>query len=265
MNALATTKRLLKRSLPKGLVLAIQEYRHAKVINTITVDSDADLKPIQHLIRPGDTVLDLGANMGYFTKFFSDLVGSTGSVHSVEPIPSTTRILKYVVKKLRLTNVRVLNVAVSDTAGSVTMEIPLFDSGEENIFEAKIVDGTPHQGFEKVTVASGALDVLFHDILPAIRFVKCDIEGHENTALRGAQRLLNEVKPAWMMEVWGNPAEPNSKAAQTFATFAKAGYTAFWFDGTNMRTWRSGEISVNYFFLTEPHSASLKMHLPFAT
>lgn len=260
MNPLSATKRFLKRALPKDLVLAIKQYRHAKVIATITAESEPDLKPIQHLIAKGDTVLDLGANMGFFTKYFSDLVGTSGSVYSVEPIPSTTRILTYVVKKLRLTNVKVLNVAISDAAGTVTMEIPLFASGEENIFEAKIVDGTAHAGFEKVTVESATLDALFRDVLPSIRFVKCDIEGHELPAMRGARKLLGEVKPAWLMEVWGNPAEANSKASQTFAEFTKAGYGAYWFNGTQMKSWQPGDISVNYFFLTEPHISALRKH-----
>ena len=260
MTLLATVKQILKRTLPRDAVFAIKKVRHAKNIAKVTMADEPDFRPLHSLVKPGDTVIDLGANMGYYTKYFSDLVGSTGMVYSIEPIPRTMRILEYVVRKLGLSNVDVINCAVSDAKGRVTMEIPLFENGEENIFEAKIVSGAPDARFERVEVESRTIDSLVAEIRNRVAFIKCDIEGHELQGLKGAARVLGEVKPGWLIEIWGNPDEAGSKASETFAVFRRAGYEAFWFDGTAMRRRMPGETSVNYFFLTPAHLPVLKEH-----
>ena len=258
MELLKTIKKILKRALPRDLVLAIKKVRHAEKIRMVSVDDEPDFRPIASLVKPGDSVIDLGANMGFYTKYFSDLVGPTGKVYSVEPIPRTVQILRYVVRKLGMTNVQVINCAVSDSARMVTMEIPLFESGEENIFEAKIVTGASSSRFETVHVESKTVDALVSEIPAAVTFIKCDIEGHELQGLKGAPRVLNEVKPAWLIEIWGNPDETGSKAQETFSVFEASGYGGYWFDGTSMRRRMPGETSVNYFFLMPAHLQTLK-------
>ena len=260
MTMLASIKHVLKQTLPRDLVFTIKKVRHATSISRVTMADEPDFRPLHSLVKPGDTVIDLGANMGYYTKYFSDLVGSTGMVYSIEPIPRTVKILSYVVRKLGLTNVDVINCAISDANQKVTMEIPLFADGEENIFEAKIVNGSADPRFERVEVESRTLDSLAGEIRNRVSFIKCDIEGHELQGLKGAARILAETKPGWLIEIWGNPDDAGSKAAETFAVFARAGYEAFWFDGKHMRRRMPGETSVNYFFLTQSHLPVLREH-----
>ena len=50
---------------------------------------------IKHLVSPGDIVLDIGANIGTYAKYLSGLVGQSGKVNSVEPVPQTYAILCY--------------------------------------------------------------------------------------------------------------------------------------------------------------------------
>jgi FkbM family methyltransferase len=227
--------------------------RHAKKIRAITIDEEPDFPPLQHLIRAGDSVIDLGANMGFYTKYLSDLVGPSGHVYSVEPIPSTVRILRYVVDKLRLSNVSVIHCAVSDHNGNAMMEIPLFDSGEENIFEAKIIGDSTSNRVQQVNVETKTLDSLFGSVSHKITFIKCDIEGHELRALSHAKCLLQQTKPAWLIEVWGNPDDTASDAGKTFKIFEDAQYQAFYFNGTTMKKRLPGETNVNYFFLASAH------------
>src|SRR5689334_16415618 len=49
----------------------------------------------KQLIRPGDTVVDIGANLGYYTKLFSEWVGNNGKVIAIEPVPLYNRIIKW--------------------------------------------------------------------------------------------------------------------------------------------------------------------------
>jgi FkbM family methyltransferase len=247
MTLLPTIKRTLKRVLPPGLVQRIKMVRHARRIGMVAVADEVDFRPLGALVGQGDTVIDVGANMGYYTTYLARLVGDRGCVLSVEPVPGTLAILRYVVKRLGLGNVRVIDRAVSDARRSVTMEIPRFPDGERNIFEARIVAGAAADS-ESVRVETTTLDALAEGLDVAL--VKVDVEGHELPALRGAAGLLSGGKPAWLIEVWGDPDLPGTQAHETFALMAASGYDAYWFDGAALRRRSAGETSVNYFFLT---------------
>jgi predicted methyltransferase len=66
------------------------------------------------LVRPGDIVFDIGANQGYFTLLFSDLVGPAGYVHAFEPVPPTfARLRARIEQGQRYRNVRLNSVACS--------------------------------------------------------------------------------------------------------------------------------------------------------
>ena len=68
--------------------------------------------PIKYLVKPGDSVLDIGANVGWYTNHLSLLVGEPGKVYSIEPIPETFALLRAVVGELGLSNVESLNYAM---------------------------------------------------------------------------------------------------------------------------------------------------------
>jgi FkbM family methyltransferase len=81
-------------------------------------------------IKPGDTVVDLGANHGYFTLLMSKLVGETGRVIAIEAFPETRQSLEANLALNRIRNVEVRGVAISDRKGSIEMVAPdPFNSG----------------------------------------------------------------------------------------------------------------------------------------
>ena len=55
---------------------------------------EADIEPIKKLVEPGDFVVDLGANIGWYSNVLSGLVGDQGKVFSIEPIPDTFRFFR---------------------------------------------------------------------------------------------------------------------------------------------------------------------------
>lgn len=257
-------KSILRRNLPSPVVHAIKKVRYARSMKRVNESSEFDLKMIKELVRTGDCVVDIGANLGLYTKYLSDLVGPQGRVFSIEPLPSTFHILRYVTRKLGLKNVTVLNCAISGSDGWASMEVPRFQSGEDNIFEAHIVGDGTKDSTVGIRVETKTLDTLFAHLDGKITFIKCDVEGYELACLKGATRLLDASTPGWMIEVWGNPDDDSSAGFHTFGFMHSIGYDDFVFDGLHLSRRRHGEVSAtgNYFFLTQQHIDTVRSANP---
>ena len=252
----ANMKTFLKTHLPRNLVLEVQKRRYAKVIRSGMREKEFDV--IKYLVSPGDSVADLGANMGIYSVFLSGLVGRTGRVYSVEPIRYTYTILQYVVRTLDLTNVKTFECAVSDREGTQTMLLPAYETGELNLYEAKIAESDSSPGQRRESVETRMVDSILPYDSERLSFIKCDVEGHELSCLKGAFKTIRTCQPAWLMEVWGNPDDEQSQANQTFQLMESEGYFPFVFDGKRLKRRGPGDISTNYFFLTKRHTQELE-------
>jgi len=73
-------------------------------------------------LAPGDWAIDVGANIGHYSKRFSDLVGAGGRVIAFEPVPATFELLAANAARFAWTNVTLLNLAASDATGVVGMD-----------------------------------------------------------------------------------------------------------------------------------------------
>src|SRR5207249_2412898 len=76
---------------------------------------------IDERLSPGDTFIDVGANIGYYSLLAARRVGPTGSVVAIEPSPKTFRALEANLAQNRLKNVRTVNAAVSDRQATVPL------------------------------------------------------------------------------------------------------------------------------------------------
>lgn len=240
--------------LPEPILRAVKKRHYSRKLRHLTPADEKDLAVLPFLVQPGDRVADIGANFGAYTKCLADLVGPSGHVCSIEPVPLTFEVLSFAVRTLGLRNVELLSCAVSDHSGPRTMEVPRYGAGGENYYEARIVEGPGSPGLRRVLVGARTLDELLAGGRQPVAFVKLDVEGHELACLRGATRLLGTCRPAWLIEVSGDPEEAGSPAREVFDLFAGRGYRPFWFDGSALRTRRIGDRSTNYFFLTEAQS-----------
>ncbi len=257
--------------LPEGILLPIKKLHYVGILRGISEEEERDdLKVIKSIVADGDYVIDVGANIGVYTKFFSEWVGISGRVYSIEPIPLTCKILRYNVKKLSLENVEILNCAISNANGVVTLEIPSYKSGGRNFYQAKIIDENREKInaennfklFMKVKVNSRTLDTLCSEIKNKISFIKCDIEGHEINCIKGAKTLIRNSKPAWLIEISGDPDKLKSPAQQLFHLLNHEGYEAYWYDGAVLNRRKVGDRSINYFFLTSKHLEILNKRSP---
>lgn len=257
-NIRDTVKRLILTTLPQEILQTIKRYHYCRTLKSVPTDDEPDLKVLDYLIKPDDSVVDIGANIGLYTKRMSELVGIDGHVFGIEPIPLTFDILSFNIRKLGLTNVELIDCAISDTNGTVTFEVPLYQSGGENFYRAKVVEKRNDNSLRQVKTESRTIDSLFHESRYKICFIKCDVEGHELECIKGATMIIKEAMPAWLIEISGDPDEAHSKASEVFNILAEAGYTAYWFDGKRLLQRRRYDNSINYFFFAPKHVSSLK-------
>ena len=172
-------------------------------------------------------------------------------------MPSTFDILAFNARRLHLTNVRLLNCAFSDRTAEAVMEIPRLAGGGENYYMAKIIGGPSDRALRQVRIKTVTLDSQFAAEVGALTFIKCDVEGHELPCVSGALQILRRDRPAWYVEVSGDPDQRASDSWTLFRIFEAESYAPFWFDGRVLRPRRPGDRSVNYFFLQPSHLQSL--------
>ena len=257
-------KSLILAYLPAPVLEAIRRIHYLRALRRSYEEQEQDLIVVKLLARPGSCVLDVGANIGVYTKVLSQAAGPEGLVISLEPIPDTFNILSYCVKKLGLSNVRAINCALSDKNGMMSMSVPRYEKGGNyNYYQAKlVVEGAKDSTSAKQTsvheyhnITVRTLDDLLKEISSPVAFIKCDVEGHEFAVLVGSRMVIERWFPAWLIEVSGDPDVEGSSAAKLFDLLCQAGYEAWIFSGGLLRRRVHGDKWLNYFFLKKSHLA----------
>jgi FkbM family methyltransferase len=157
--------------------------------------SEAETELVKRELRPGMTVLDIGANIGYFTLLFARLVGPSGRVHAFEPEPENLELLRWNVEHNGYRNVTVVPAAVSRRRGVQE----LFKSGN-NFGDHRLAHGAGGRASVRVEVIT--LDGWLADAGAKVDFVKMDIQGAECAALDGAHRLVRRSLCTLLTEFW---------------------------------------------------------------
>jgi FkbM family methyltransferase len=243
-------KKLALKTLPEWALTPLRKRHYLNVLKNLSDDYDPDFAIIRQLVQPGDYVIDLGAHVGAVTKFLSDLVGPQGRVYSVEPFPINYEILKRNVGKLKLHNVELINCAVSDQKGRLTMEIPTFDEMGESFYDARLIPAGAESSLRHAEVDVKTVDDMFAGIPRGVSFVKCDVEGQELQTLRGAKQLIEAYKPAWLLEISLMPAQIHDQVKDLLGGY---GYQEFCFENGKLREWNPADKPVDVFFLQPEH------------
>lgn len=252
-----TLRHTLIRLLPPRLRQRLRQWYHPRVVAKFSENRWPPATGVRHLIKPGDVVVDAGANVGYVTALLARWVGETGRVHSFEPVPITNDLLRRSVRHLGLRQVAIHACGVSDRNEEAKMSIPQYADGGENLYESRVIaeedrDRNVAVGAKIVSIPLRRLDDELAADLSRITFMKMDVEGHEELALRGASKLLSEVRPALLIEIMGDLDDGSSSAGRVLSLLASFNYTPyFWNDGWRPR--QPGESAVDYFFLAPQH------------
>ncbi|MBI5648837.1 MAG: FkbM family methyltransferase [Chloroflexi bacterium] len=160
---------------------------------------------LYRMVRAGDTVVDVGANIGVITTLLGRLVGSSGQVFSFEPVPQLFEILTHTISLNGLNdNVQAVNVAVGNTSTNVVIFVPQKQSHAcSSIKVDDFSSAIPH----RCTMVS-LEHTDFISKIPSL--VKVDVEGAEMSVLCGAASWCSAQRPPiWVMEI-------NHKAAKRF-------------------------------------------------
>ena len=176
------------------------------------------------LLRPGDACVDGGANRGLHTLPMARLVGTTGRVIAVEPVPETADSLEALLRDKELHNVDVVRKALFHERGVVTFNVVMNAPTRSGIYESEYPFDAQVQ---RIEVETDRLDELLADV-ERLRFCKLDLEGAEFRALQGAERTLARCGPTVVFEVsLSAPATYGYEPAELFAFFDGLGYETF--------------------------------------
>ena len=152
---------------------------------------------LRHL-KPGDTFVDAGANIGYYTVIGSRLVGSKGKVYAFEPEPKAFEMLERNVRLNGLTNVVLEQKALSNQKGVIKLFIADQNKGDHRIYQPE------GESRPSVEVEAVRLDEYFKGVERRINVVKVDCQGADGLILEGMTGLLEGWAdgPTIFMEFW---------------------------------------------------------------
>ncbi len=163
-------------------------------LNAVFEEHETDV--ITRMVKKGNTVIDIGANIGYYTLIFARLVGESGKVYAFEPDPSNFSLLKKNVEINGYRNVVLIQKAISDKSGKLKLYLNQDNKGDHRVYDSK--DGRP-----SVEIDCISLDEFFANSAEGINFIKMDIQGSEWDAINGMKNLLKKQKSLKILsEFW---------------------------------------------------------------
>lgn len=174
---------------------------------------------LPQLVKNGDTVIDIGANLGYYTCPLADLVGAEGRVYAVEPVPVIFSVLKRNVGKRK--NVELLNYALGEEERAIEMAndsvaaVGYFGTGRNFVSEGEL-----SKDAVRFTAQMQRGSELFKGV-EKIDFIKCDIEGYERVVLPEMRPLIERHHPMVLVETDGESRQ------QIIRMFTELGYSAY--------------------------------------
>ena len=192
---------LLRFMNPNGLYLKeIQGSKMYLDLNDIGISKELALSDIREekatimtyeVLKKGDVVIDIGANIGYYALIESRLVGNEGRVFAFEPAPENVKLLKKNIGINKYKNIEVSDFAVGDIEGLQTMYVSN-RCNWNSMYKTETLDVQ-----EEITVRLSTLNSLL-DNKEYPNFIRMDVEGYETAIIRGMNRILEKDNPLMM-------------------------------------------------------------------
>jgi FkbM family methyltransferase len=136
-------------------------------------------------IKPGQTVLDIGANIGYYTLIAAKLAGPAGKVYAFEPDPDNFALLKKNTETNGYANAVLVNKAVSDKTKTAKLFLNKTNKGDHRLYDSK-------DGRSFISIQTVKMDDFFKKTDKKINFIKMDIQGSEAGAMEGLKILIRK-------------------------------------------------------------------------
>lgn len=168
----------------------------------------AERRYFSKALKPGSTIIDVGANVGLYTLIFSHLVGSSGKVISLEPSADLFSQLLRNLELNHISNVTAHALGADSTTGLRYFEENALNSGDNRL------SSSPDDASNRTKIQVTALDDLVGS--QKVDWVKIDVQGWEPNVLQGMSRIIHqnpdlkiffEFWPQGIRQTGGNPEE----------------------------------------------------------
>ena len=153
------------------------------------------LRVVTSTIKPGMTVVDIGAHIGYYSLLFAKLVGPSGRVFCFEPLPENFALLQGNMQLNNLCQVATFNQAIFSSNGAITLTVP-DDQRNSGNGSAYI-----HGGGREVHVEAISVDAFCEEVGIRPDILKMDVEGAEYEVLMGARKTISQSRPKLLIEL----------------------------------------------------------------
>ncbi len=200
-----------------------------------------EMQFLKSYLRPGDKVIDIGANVGLYTVYMAELVGKEGSVDAFEPSESTFALLAENLKANALSNVSAHKLACTNCNGRLG-----FESGDDHSLSHVIADTSEET---KLHVEGVRLETYLHE--SSFSFAKLDIEGHEPFAIEGMGSWLErKIPPVFLIEMGGLSNQYGIRTDEFIARLNHMEYSIYTYDPVknelveSVRHWERNEQNV---------------------
>ena len=199
-------------------------------------DEKGETTFIKSVVKSHDTAIDIGANVGWYSSLFSEIVGSQGKVYGFEP---STKAFSLITRTAdSYPQLEVNQIALSDFEGESDLYIA--SDGGQSSLKVPIHSNTVATQRCRVTTLDAFLETKG---ISAVNFIKCDAEGAELSVVQGASKLIGSEKPPiWMIEILTSMmnafGHTPKELFQYFEQFREAEYEFYWINS------RTGKIEL---------------------
>ncbi|HWA17068.1 MAG TPA: FkbM family methyltransferase [Gemmatimonadales bacterium] len=184
---------------PRAVDLLLDRTSYSQRIMLASLEAGQFYEPevsyfLTNVLQPGDTVVDVGAHIGYFSVLAGRIVGPEGKVFAFEPEPGNYRRLRDHLAQNGLSQVQSFNVAVGSAPGTAEMYFNSDNDGGHafwDVAEHQLCERTREEG-KRISAEVVALDHVLAGLLPGQgpKLIKIDAEGMEYEILKGALRTI---------------------------------------------------------------------------
>lgn len=247
-------KNFIKYILQKSFGLQNYLYLFARyVILKLPYDkNEKSFLKFLSLIEDGHHVIDIGANMGVMSYYFSKNLPDS-VVHAFEPVPLNVNVLLRVVRKFNLLNVKTYPYAVGNKNGKVEMVMPelkkVYFHGLSHIDDTNSL-----KNGKRYEVEVKRLDDLEFLKSLKIKAIKIDVEEYEYHVLCGAEELIHENRPLIYCELW-----ESQNRQLSFSLMQQLNYKIYVDWRGELEEFKKQKHCQNFFFIPAEHCDKLKL------